>query len=667
MSDSPTGDLQAGGMSRRRQTAVGLLVIVLFAAGMLQFAGLDWRSPPPEARVNDGRQATFFALHIYPYGVFSEDFHLYAVRAKRIRDRGWSDSLLDRREGAGINFVAPVQVLIGRLAVATDGEPVRYACFLMALLTVAWSGMYLAVRRWLPREISWGVALVAVLVTVQWEAAEYFFREPPYSELQWPAHRGLRVATNAWTNPLFAAVLLLVSSVPFSGRLPLRKYAGLAVMLGILAGADNWAFAVAWLSCGWLLAALAALGLIRWRAKQQTPAGSLASPFVLAVTLGATWLLHKLMTVAVTGDVAMRSGVGPEWLRQATTIGLWEHVSQHWGNPGGWWTVAAIGGLSGVLLWAGGREDPESSTLKRLTAQLWLVAAMPLLAMLTLLPVLRHSGMELYLANQVYWRVNYALLLVLILLAGEALHRVVLWRGWRRQHSGGAAQRTWTRIVVVGICGLFVVHQLKIERFIRKVASREFFLTADAEQFRDWLQDYERRKGAFSLATVSHELNYLCAYWTDADLLLPEGFPYHNAADNAEIRQQVASLLRVYGATPESWRQFARPGEGRFQQDWRESRTVSEQEGFLYYVYHRAAQLRSPEHPAWAQEERERIAERLAASSDPVAQPDVIVIDGTAKRLGRPQLDGYELAFEHGELGAWVRNGDPAVRPQNAD
>lgn len=667
MSDSPAGDGLAGGISRRRQTAAGLLVIVLFAAGMLQFAGLDWRAPPPESRVNDGRQATFFALHIYPYGVFSEDFHLYAVRAKRIRDRGWSDSLLDRREGAGTNIVAPVQVLIGRLAVATDGDPFRYACFLMALLTVAWSGMYLAVRRWLPREISWGVALVAVLVTVQWEAAEYFFRTPPYSELQWPAHRGLRVATNAWTNPLFAAVLLLVSSVPFSDRLPLRKCAGLAVMLGILAGADNWAFAVAWLSCGWLLAGLAALGLIRWRAKQQTLAGSLARPFILAITLGATWLLHKLMTAAVTGDVALRSGVGPDWLHEVTKINLWEHGVQYWGNPGGWWTVAAIGGLSGVVYWPGRRAAPGSAAGQRFTAQLLVVAALPLLAMLTLLPVLRHSGMELYLANQVYWRVNYALLLVLMLLAGEALHRVVLWQGWWQRRPAGTAARTWSMIVVLGISGLFLIHQLKIERFIRKVASREFFLTAEAEQFRDWLQDYERRKGAFSLATASHELNYLCAYWTDADLLLPEGFPYHNAADNEDIRRRVVNLLRVYGATPESWRKFARPGEGRFQQDWRESRTVSEQEGFLYYVYHRAAQLKSQEHPEWAKEERERIAERLTATGEAVPQPDVIVIDGAAQLLGQAQLDDYALAFEHGELTAWVRKGDPAVRPPNAN
>lgn len=656
MTEEMTDDVSAGPAVRRRQTLAGLLVIGLFTAGMLQFAGLYWRAWPAESRVNNGAQPTFFAVHINPYGVFSEDFHLYAVRAKRIRDRGWTDSLLYRREGAGTNIVAPIQVLVGRIAVATGGEPVRYACFLTVLLTLAWGGLFLAVRRWLPAELSWGVALFAVLVTVNWENAEYLFRDPPFSSDQWPVNRGLRVATNAWTSPLLAALLLLASSIPFAERLPVARFVGLAAMLGVLAGADNWTFAVAWLACGWLLAGTSILGLIRWRTKGQSLAKSLATPLGLAVVLGSTLVLHKLLTSALAGDVMLRSGMGPDWMRDIFAPPEWKLMIRAWGTRYGFWTLASIIGLA-IVISRFGRRDPRDRTPgSRLVPQLLLVAGLPQLAMPTLLFILRSSGMELFLANQIYWRVNYVLLLVFMLLAGEVLRRIVTRSGgWRRQ-SAGASERTWRTIVVVALCSLFVVHQVRIDRFIRKVAARDFFLTADAEHLRDWLQDYERRKGPFSLATVSHELNHLCAYWTDADLLLPEGFPYHSAADNAEIRRRTVSLLRLYGATPTTWKDFARPGQGNDQEDWHRSRTLSTQEGFLYYLYHRAAQLHSPEHRYWAWEERERIAEELVGDEDPVPRPDVIVIDGAARLLGPARLDGYELAFEHGDLAAWVRS-----------
>lgn len=658
MTDETTGAVAAGGMRHLRPPLAGLLAILLFAAGMLQFAGLAWRAWPAESRVNDGRLPTFFAVHINPYGVFSEDFHLYAVRAKRIRDRGWSDSLLYRREGAGTNYVAPIQVLIGRLAVATGGEPVRYACLLTVLLTVVWSGLYLAVRRWLPVALPWGLALFAVLVTVQWESTLYFLYDPPFSADQWPVHRGLRLATNSWTSPLLTAVLLLASSLPFAERVPPGRWVGLAVLLGALAGADNWSFAVAWLSCGWMLPVLFLAG----RAGGTSIRAKVPAAASLTAVLGGTWLVHKLLTTSLAGDVSLRSGIGPEWLSAVDEPSLWVHIALQWGASGGFWTVAAIVVLAGMTF-IGHGSTGDAQTGRQMACQLLTAASLPLLAMLTLLPVLRRSGMELYLAYQVYWRIDFVLLLVLMLLAGEVVRRCVSWYVQRSGQTAGTAVRAWSTLIIVALCSQFVVHQLRIERFIRKVAARDFFLTADAERLRDWLQDYERRKGAFSLATLSHELNYLSAYWTDADLLLPEGFPYHSAADNGEIRRRTVDLLRLYGATPESWDEFAKPGQGNDQEDWHKSRTLSTQEGFLYYLYHRAAQLRSVEHPRWALEEKERIAEELGRSGGEIPQPDVIVIDGAARAIGTARLDGYERAFAHGDLEAWVRRGDPALHP----
>src|SRR5262245_28881527 len=107
-----------------RRWIVPLAVIVLFAAGILHFARLQWFRLPAEERVNNGEQPTFFAFHILPSFNFSEDFYLYYVRAKRIADRGWSDSLLYSRPDEGTNLAAPVQVGLSKLAIMTDGRPV---------------------------------------------------------------------------------------------------------------------------------------------------------------------------------------------------------------------------------------------------------------------------------------------------------------------------------------------------------------------------------------------------------------------------------------------------------------------------------------------------------------------------------------------------------------
>ena len=121
----------------------------------------------------------------------------------------------------------------------------------------------------------------------------------------------------------------------------------------------------------------------------------------------------------------------------------------------------------------------------------------------------------------------------------------------------GRQSHGW-ELAVTATClaALFVYHNQRIYSFITHTASREFFLTADEEELRDWLRRRDASLGKYTLATASHELNYLAAYWTHADLLLPEGFPLHSVESNAEIEERMARLLAIYGATPASWLDF---------------------------------------------------------------------------------------------------------------
>jgi hypothetical protein len=230
--------------------------------------------------------------------------------------------------------------------------------------------------------------------------------------------------------------------------------------------------------------------------------------------------------------------------------------------------------------------------------------------------------------------------------------------------------RTWSATIAACLLALGVYHNYRIHWFVTHVAASEFYLPADAENLRGWLEQFERKHGRFELATASIELNYLSAYWTNADLLLPSGFPYHNVASNREIRERAAAVLKLYGATPQSWKAITRHTHGRFQEAWRRSRIEGTGQSYTYHFYHRLRTLNVPDVSGWVREESNQIANSLVQKPDPSRRasfvsysgargcepcPDVILIDPVSRALGNPKLGNYALAFRSGEIEAWVR------------
>jgi hypothetical protein len=230
---------------------------------------------------------------------------------------------------------------------------------------------------------------------------------------------------------------------------------------------------------------------------------------------------------------------------------------------------------------------------------------------------------------------------------------------------------------------------------VTRTAASEFFLTEDEEHLRDWLRARPAEETR-SLATASHELNYLCAYWTNADLLLPEGFPYHTATSEDEIEDRMADLLRLYRTEPQTWIDFNTHGHSDDQWSWHESRLRSAREGYSYYLMHRAhsihghtdphdwaragcasekgttalvAELRRREDrsrkiaaevrhgtPIAAIEMVDRVARKIARGDQKPPRPDVIIVDEVSRALGEPDFRGYRREFSHGTLEAWVRD-----------
>ena len=48
--------------------------------------------------VNDGKTATTFVYYCQPFNIFSEDFHLYFIRAKRVFENGWYSDVFSKEK-----------------------------------------------------------------------------------------------------------------------------------------------------------------------------------------------------------------------------------------------------------------------------------------------------------------------------------------------------------------------------------------------------------------------------------------------------------------------------------------------------------------------------------------------------------------------------------------
>jgi hypothetical protein len=400
--------------------------------------------------------------------------------------------------------------------------------------------------------------------------------------------------------------------------------------------------------------------------------------------------LHQATSYPMKGDLLTRAGFGPEWQESATGVSNTRQIRRTVRKYGA--AVLALGALMSIWVTPSISRSPfrmraEVGLRRPALGQLQLLAlaAVPVGGFVLLVEALAHMGMDEYHLFQFVWRLQFVLLFCVVLMASEVAKAAI--RRWTRDPWRSA--RWEIAISVVFLTSLLAYHNVRIYRFVSRTVASEFFLTRDEEALRDWLREREMSWNNYSLATASHELNYLCAYWTRADLLLPEGFPYHSAASRNEIERRMARVLRVFGATPESWLDFNLHRHVWDQWSWAKSRLLSARHGYMYYLMHRAllvdgtvaeraitnyparttqhvADLRLTHDKSFREgrflqhcagvEAAERIAMRLQWPALPdETPPDVILVDEVSRGLGTPDLTGYVREFRHGKLEAWVR------------
>jgi hypothetical protein len=678
--------------ARRWAFWFGLITVWVFSVGFLQFGLIDHLAAPASQRVNNGEHGTFFALHTNPYGLFSEDFHLYVVRSKRILDRGWTDSPLTHTPHEKKSYAAPLQAALMMLAVATDGRPIPYSFFIVGVLAVAWTILYLAAAWWLPLRVSPLTVPIAVMVTVLFESIDGI-RHSSGEFAQWPVHRGIRMSTLAWSNALELAVTVAAVSLLFRRERPTGRLVFIAVFLSAIAAADTWGFLFSAMCVGLVIASIGATAVVR----RHTIGNLRQTLLIMGVLTGiafSTLAINRLTSGAVKGDALTRAGFGEAWRSSPNSANQSDLLTR---------ARSSAVFLLGMALLASAyirfRPSLADRLLEARVVWRWptpealhvlCLAGIPVVAWLCVEMTLAAIGFYGYHTYQFTWRLDYIQVFCLVILVSETLKLLMRSRlgGWRRTLP---LEITGT---VALLAALLVYHNLRIYHFVKHTAAYEFFLTKDEEELGDWLRKREPsltdpKHGNFTLATASHELNYLCAYWTNADLVLPEGFPYHNASSDDEIIDRMAKVLAIYGATPESWLAFNLNRAFWDQWSWVCSRVLAARHNYMYYLMHAEVMIdgldgrdTKPTAPprttlfsaqlnlqrelfaktgkyyvltAGVREE-EKIAERLRdlPPLTPKDRPDVIIVDDVSRGLGTPDLTDYRREFQHGHLEAWV-------------
>lgn len=642
-----------------RETWTGVAVVALFAAVLALYAlspaELGYHA---NLRANDGTERTFFAFHLNPFPEFSENFHLYVVRASRIASRGWRGSLFWTDPSVPDNHAAPFQVLLGMLALATGGRPWPWAVYMALVSALSWCGLFVAARRWLPREVPTLSITLAVLVTVLVRQphglVELYRGGLPWSLVPWPIHLGLRMTTPAWSEPVDAIITLACATLLFDRTRARGRIVTIAALLALLAAGDSWSYTVSWATTG-LTAAFLGVRLLRERrAGGAVERADVRDVLMLGAALVMVAMFQLALGHGLRGDALVRAGIGAPWRASVAGFDLGDRWFGRWLESFG----VTFGVLSLVAFVRSRRPSarPFTRALAEPAVGLWLaVCLLPNLAVAGVVLGFSRVGMEAFQAHHLYFRADFCAMFALCLGVLELVRSPP-----EQRFIEPVSPRAWKWTLVVALAGLFVFHVEHVRGFIAGPWFDDFRLTRDAESLRAWLGRLPARGRGRVIATASPELNYLAAYWTDADLLLPVGFPYQNNQSTDAIVERTADLLRVYGTDPARWSAFNLNSHPADVFSWRASRVESARQGYTYHLFHRAVMLEGRPRPE-VSPLGDAIARALVRTqaSPPRHRPDVVVIDPVSRSLGRPDLTGYRREFMHGAIEAWVREDSP--------
>ncbi|MCS7005200.1 MAG: hypothetical protein NZM38_07730 [Cytophagales bacterium] len=186
---------------------------------------------------------------------------------------------------------------------------------------------------------------------------------------------------------------------------------------------------------------------------------------------------------------------------------------------------------------------------------------------------------------------------------------------------------------------------------------KQMAVSQESEQLIQYLKS--QNTNSKTLATLSFEYNYLLAYHTDLELLLPSGFPLHNGNSNYEIVAQflgICDLLKVNVLPALEW---CFPMEAYTA--WQTKGKTYAQINMIPYLLLHCANIWQPffiENVSFVQKWTHKatwivnpviksLFEHSVSFSDCYSQkPDFILLEEISSFLGAQVPDGYQLVFK---------------------
>ena len=651
--------MMATGRARQKWRHLIVLGVLAFSLSPILLYGQlqAYRDALPRTGPNDGMAADFFVFHGTPNFAHPEDFSLYVIRAKRIADRGWVDHLFG---GYGLpNLPKNVfQYLIGRIMLLTEGSPPAYAAVWFGLLLVSHLMLYTALSRAFGHTLGLGgrLAIVTVFATCPSLGAALSLVGDLANATDpsvWPGGRLSRLSTFAWSNGLLASVVVLAARRMADRAGDDVSAVMLAVTLVPLALGDVWAFAIAAcvvsfaVSFRWLRALResstpgALHASVRWLAEQR----------IILLGLAISGAAYAALHAAGHPDATDRAGLGAAWIgRGGFSFAIFDRWS--WGFLGRAGLVVAP--MLACFHFLHSWRNPAP----------YLIVLLSGLAMAALAVLSAWFGVHGYQMTQFHIRVESCLWLALLIVVARATRRAGAPPRRRIRNPAHA------RAIAVALCAAVPLaytglSAVRTNAYIGAVGARYTALPKRIEHLRAVVTCLDARRGIEDAATLSPEINHLLAYWTDADLHLPVGFPLHEAGPNERIVTRAAAVLNLFNVGIESWIDFPSTDQVDSTLFWRRSRLLSARQGYMYWMFHRVG-LR----------DHRLLVVRISALLGPAPAgagatpaPRIILEDEVSRALGRPDTGGYDAVWREGPITLWLRTNDlePAIRGQLLD
>lgn len=581
------------------------------------FSDNDWKAFP-----NNGKIATAFAVNIHPYYIFSEDFHLYFLRARRIARFGFVNDILEPSRSSGVDFRNPVQVLVC-LPMALWGHKLSvYSFFISVYLSLAYVITYAINYRLFKNSAFALLCSLAVFVAL--------------------GYRGLRVSTYLLSVPaLIAGLSLLISKFRIIGkkRLAISDLLPVTIILGILGLWDVWSFLFLFFI---FLVFGGCFVFIQSRA---------AGPEWFKSVISAVRMFSIAM-IPVAAAVFINKPAHQDLLNRAgffvSTVVDLSHIEP----------VNVLKGvllcISAIFLFRGIR-----GIFFAVTAFLFLGFVALVLFSIFFLRMEPHALSHFYFISHAVWM----WWLWVIVFWPET---PVLWDNLKKKKmflavEGGILNPILLQRVLFTVCFLlFLYIGIRFYHFSPEKRYPEFAIPHKYEELAEHLQANVKVQKGKSLLTLSHELNLLLAYHTDFDLLLPEGFPLYSTRTNQQIFDRMAAVSRFFGVSPMVWAVFLKQGIPNAQSVWVISRELSESVNYLYYLFHRYGidQRFAPGREEQSLLLKHRLCEEVLNNPAVLAEPpDFVVSEGMYKVLGlRPPI-GYDLVFQSEDVALYQKKG----------